>query len=457
MAVELRLRYERPSAVTADGMTLATSGGDPAVFFDGFLERPDQGGVALLCVARVARTRFYEPPAAVAARVALAADPVVTSEPTGLRFEAFSRCCGVHARYDVLEDGLDATTHAPGTVNVDFNAPMREALARIVGSDPLKLKVGFDTVEVETLDGAAVERRIPLPERWFKGFGEVQVAASAMEPLLELGGVEAARFLRALPRGASGRRSLWAVPSGAGVRLSARPVKGAVVVAAPERLRVLEPVARFVRGLRAYGTAGEQAATTWIAELRGARLLVTLSPQLNRGFSGEGGLLQDLADETLGIEAEFLDAWLGGRWRFADDDLGETGLSPERARRALSWLGAHGRVGYDVAERAYFRRELPFPPEALAKDPPRLCDARKLSEAGAVELHEGGRAMVTSGENRYAVRVAGDGTPRCTCPWSSRHPGDRGPCKHVLAVALERQLRLGGASAADPLRTAGSA
>src|SRR5260370_35998200 len=110
-------QYLIPSEVrSGDGKTevhLATSGGNvesrPAAhpwFFDGFLAQPEQTAVALLACARVARTRYYKPPAMVAA-ILLAADPVATSEATNLRFESFSPCCGVYARLDVLADGID--------------------------------------------------------------------------------------------------------------------------------------------------------------------------------------------------------------------------------------------------------------------------------------------------------------------------------------------------------------
>ena len=68
------------------------------------------------------------------AAILRAADPVVTSEAANLRFESFSACCVVYARLDVLSDGLDGAPAASGTTNVDFNPPMREALAPRVGS-----------------------------------------------------------------------------------------------------------------------------------------------------------------------------------------------------------------------------------------------------------------------------------------------------------------------------------
>ncbi len=118
--------------------------------------------------------------------------------------------------------------------------------------------------------------------------------------MLPFDAVAAQRFLRGLP---GGKATLWARVG----RLSARPGGGAVCVAAPERLRVLQPVARFLAGLTVYAVPDEEAASVWVAELPGARLLVTLSPHFSRGFSGEGGLLEDLADDALAIEAEFLD------------------------------------------------------------------------------------------------------------------------------------------------------
>src|SRR5918912_1469093 len=72
--VEHTYSYLAPSAVAvADGraeVTLATSGGKSAhpFFFSGFLGAPRQTAQALLVVAEVARTRYYEPPQMVAAR-----------------------------------------------------------------------------------------------------------------------------------------------------------------------------------------------------------------------------------------------------------------------------------------------------------------------------------------------------------------------------------------------------
>lgn len=59
-------------------------------------------------------------------------------------------------------------------------------------------------------------------------------------------------------------------------------------------------------------------------------------------------------------------------------------ITPERARRALTRLGAAGRIGFDLADSAYFHRELPYNRAAMDAMHPRLLDARALVEKGAV-------------------------------------------------------------------------
>lgn len=449
-ATEQIYRYLRPSHVSfgddRTDLTLSTSGGRTAhglqahpVFFDGFLGHPEQAAAALLTVAKVARTRFYQPPGMVAA-ILRAADPVVTSNGDRLRFESFSACCGVYARYDVLSGALDGRVLETGTTNVDVNPPLREALARVGGLDPLHLSVGEDVV-VTTLDGEVTEKKVPLPERWLKGFAEVQLASAATEPRFEVSAVEARHFLRSLPAGSS-RRPLWVVPAGRRLRLTSRPMPTGVPVSAVERLRPLEPLLRFATTLRAYAAPHDAQGTTgvWELALQDARLVLALSPESSRGFSGEGGVLWDLADGSTSDDADLVSALLAFEPRIDVDRLvADTGLPSERVVRALSQLGAAGRVGYDVADAAYFHRELPYDEERLASMHPRLRDARALVDAGAVRLDDD-RGYVRSGDAEHVVRRDGTGY-RCTCPWYGKHGTSRGPCKHALAVDLVRRAR----------------
>ncbi|MEU4244822.1 SWIM zinc finger family protein [Actinoplanes sp. NPDC026619] len=389
MTVEQLYRYRHPSILDTDGLRLATSGGpaDHPYFFDGLIERPPIVAAGLLAVARVARTRFYTPPSMVAA-ILRAADPIVTSDGAKLRFESFSADCGVYARLDVLPDGLDTAPHARGTTNVDFNGPMRDALAGLSGHDPMHLAVGDDEVRVRTLDAEAVERRVPLPGRWVRSLAELNVIARAMQPAATYPAAHLRRLLQTQPRGPRNAGVLHVTPGPGGPRLATRPAAGSVAVAGLDRLRVVEPLLRHATTVRTFGL---NTGSAWLLEMPTARLTVLLSPAVSRGFSGEGGLL-------------------------------ETGPDHD--------------AGYDLADGSTFDRELPLDARAVYADQPRLRDARALVEAGAVKPGPA-HTIVESGGTAYTVRRTPDGE-RCTCAWFATHGLGRGPCKHILATRLPR-------------------
>lgn len=440
-------RYAEPSVVrgrdVGSELRLATSGGVTETqeagetdlaghpfFFSAFLTEPPQAAYAMLACAAVARTRYFLQGSMIPR------DPVVTSNADRLRFESFSACGGVHARLDLLPDALADAPVASGTTNVDFNDEMRAALAGAAVSGPLLLTVGSAEVTVDTAAGSVTERKVPLPDRWLKGFGEVQALARGMRLTGEVTGAVALRFLRSLPRTAS--RPLWVVTSRSGLSLVAAARPGATCLVGPHRLAELAPLLRFTRRLRVYGpqvAAGTpHAPSAWELDLGSARLTLTLSPEIYRGFSGEGALLELLADEQAASDAQraaqLLD-W-GPRIDLADVEA-RTGLPAARVSAALGYLAASGKVGYDLADEAYFRRELPFG-TALEAMHPRLADARALVTAGAVTL-TGHGALVRSGESEHRVTF-GDEADQCTCPWWGKHQGGRGPCKHALAARM---------------------
>ncbi|HEV8650113.1 MAG TPA: SWIM zinc finger family protein [Actinomycetes bacterium] len=335
---------------TSGGATMAGPAANPR-FFTGFLAGAEQAAAGLLAVADVAQSRYHQP------QVAALRDPVVTCSGDRLRFESFSGCCGVYARLDLLSEVLDGEVLDRGTTNVDVNGPLREALARVGGADPLHLAVGPDELAVTTLDGPVVEKKVPLPERWLRGFAEVQVIAAGFDLRAEVPAAEAVRFLRSLPSSSRAGGALWAVPAGRSLRLASRPAPGAVCLPGPQRLEALRPLLRHAGALRVYGPAvgaGSPPVTSvWEVELRGMRLLLMLSPEPRRGFSGEGAVLDALAGDQVEADADLVGALLAFEPRVEVDLLAErSGLPPGRVRAALGQLGTAGRVGYDVAESA---------------------------------------------------------------------------------------------------------
>ncbi|MCQ0014335.1 SWIM zinc finger family protein [Actinomadura madurae] len=376
--------YTRPSGLDEGLLGLSTSGGTTGsgpqahpYFFSGVLTQAAPAAAALLALADVAQTRYFKP------RPTSFRDPVVTCNGDRIRMESFSACGGVYARLDVLEPALDGEVHERGTTNVDVNGPLREALARVGGSDPLHLAVGTDELAVTTMDGAVVEKKVPLPDRWLRGFAEVQVITAGFDLRGELKGPDAVRFLRSLPRGSRG--PLWAVPAGRTLRVTSRPAAGAVCLAGPDRLRTMLPLLRFARALRVYGPSvadgGGPVSSVWELEMPGMRYVLTLSPQHSRGFSGEGAVLDALSTDEAAGDADLVGALLSFEPRVEPDLLAErSGLTLERTKAALVQLGTSGRVGFDAAEAAFFHRELPYDPARVAGLNPRLRSARKLVE-----------------------------------------------------------------------------
>jgi len=430
---------------------LGTSGGVSEVgpephpyFFKGFLAEPGPAAAGMLACAAVARARYHTPASVIAAIVA---DPVVTSNGDRLRFESFSGCCGVHARLDLLPDALTGQPVRSGSTNVDFNEGMRAALGGAAVSGPLLLSVGADEVAVTTLAASVTERKVTLPERWLKGFGEVQALARDMRLLAELEAAEALRFIRGIPRNA--RRPLWAVPAGRGLALAAAPRPGSACLTGPHRLAELGPLLRFARGLRVYGPPVDARSlpvpSAWELNLGRARFTLTLSPEKYRGFSGEGALLGLLTDVAAAADAELVSVLLAWDPRINAGRLSaEAGLPAGRVMNALGCLAATGRVGYDLAEEAFFHRELPFG-AALETMHPRLANSRELLSAGSVTLAaDGTGAVVRSGgvEHRVTFTQPHD---TCTCPWWGKYRGTRGPCKHVLAVRMAAARASGAA------------
>ena len=437
MVVQHSYRYLAESSYSVDeGLGLATAGGRESNphFFRGFAGNAQQTARALLAVAEVARTRYFDAGAAQRMR-----DPVVTSNSSVLRFEAFSACNGVYARFDLDAEGFDGDHVDWGTTNVDVNDPLRAALVGVAAGEPLRLSVGHEQMTVETMDGAFIERKVPLPERWLRGFAEAQIASSAMDPVAVLGTAQARSLIRTLPAQKTGNRPTWLQLSAAGVRLSQRPDGQFPSIVGPQRLSALQRLAPHVRGmsihappvrLRANGSEALRPSG-WVVDLDHARLTLIVSPELYRGFSGEGSVLDALVSAPDDV-VEAVSSSLSGQPSIDPEEYEDFQL--DSVVDAIRMLGASGRIGHDLTTGGFFHRDLPFDRSVLDEMHPRLVDARELVRSGAVVAGQGA-SVVRSGDTDYTVTFDEDGD-RCSCMWFAKHRGERGPCKHVLAAQL---------------------
>jgi hypothetical protein len=399
-------------------------------FFQGFAARPEVVSCALLAVADVAASRYFD----AAFRLSDVLDPVMTAGGDRLRCESFSACNGVQARLDLLGSGLDGGEIGFGTTNVDINSPLRSALANVHRNELLYLHVGREQLVVSTPEESHVERKAELPDRWIRGFAETPAIAAGMTHLATLSGSSVSQFLGSLPAAQPGR-TVFLLPSARGMREVATPKASTVTLAGTGRLAAARRVARFATRLDIF--RHENGASAWAFRLPGADFTLLLSPAAGRGFSGEGGILEALAAPGVKEAGATVLDFLGWQAVISTQALrARTGLAAERISQGLAWLGASGKVGFDLLEDAYFHRELPLDEERAVRDHPRLKAARGIVARGGVSRMEDGWD-VPAGDGTYTYRVTvRNESHECTCAWWYEYGGARGPCKHVLAVQL---------------------
>jgi hypothetical protein len=432
--------YSHPSTLSEGGLpqlSLAAScaASDVApVFFQGDLKSPRLTAELLSAVHLVVGSRFFTP-ANTLAKIIAASDPVVTAGGRILRFEGLSGCCSTYVRVDLLSDSFVGAVIGKGTTNVDFNPPMRAALARVRDGSGLALSVAKDALALESASERVVEKKVYLPVRWVRSLAEVQSYMASMRMKIEVPGHEALRFFRTLPKTSTRKTPLWIVSGPYGLHTTTRAEHKGVRMVDTTRLRVLESLLPKATTLVLYATDDQQASACVLA-FPGARLTLTLSAEVWRGFSGEGQALRALlhSDDTLPLAQ--LRAQLHWQDRLITETLAsELGIRGESAADALRILGVSGVVGFDLAEQAYFHRVLPYAPAFFEDMQPRLAGARALLTQGAVKILPAGplEATVTSTDVEHRVREV-EGSLHCTCAWYAQHQGLRGPCKHVLAV-----------------------
>lgn len=304
VAVTQTVAYRQPSALDGDRLALRTAEGHP-LFFAGALRAPRVSAVALAVLAGLAGTDFRR----AGPEGGATHDPIVTSGADRLRAEALTACGGAYARLDLLPAALDGEIRAHGSATVDVNPALCAALSRVGAGDPLHLTVGPGG------PGTAVEKRVPVPERWLRALDAAAPAAAGMDLRAGLDGPAATALLHRLPVH-HGREVRWLLPAGRSVRMTTEPAPGAVCLAGAYRLAVLRPLLPMLRALRLYGpragVGSPPLAAGWELDLGPVRFAVLLSPGVECALSAP--------------------------------DPG-TGLD---------------RAGYDWSEAAWFRRELPY-------------------------------------------------------------------------------------------------
>ncbi len=439
LSLEYSYRYRFASSIhktpdQASRVQLATCSLDAnPYFFDASVLQPSAFAEALLCLGSIVRSHFFE-------RRPGLLDPVVTCGVSRLRFEGFSGCCGVYVQCAFDDSAFSSPIEGRGTTNIDFNDGLIQGLAQTRFARQVQLAVGANEVTLGVDDQQITEKKVKLPLRWLRSFCEVQTYLTDAEHRLTIPAVEALRFVRGLPRDAARKDPLWAAPAGNSLRVTSRPDPNSVPIVGTERLRAIESLLRIVKQpVQVWHSRG---VSTWQIELPGCQFMISFSPELYRGFSGEGQVLHSLSGGQWQNSIDQVRSKLKWQGSVEPSTLATQLKVPEpEIRSALDALATRGLLGFDIAEHKYFHRELPFQSDMVESLQPRLIAARKLIAESAVKLHQQVTAdvsewLVRGSGVEHMVRLAEEGD-RCTCTWYSKHKNNRGPCKHVLAARMQ--------------------
>jgi hypothetical protein len=363
-------------------------------------------------------------------------DPIVTAGNEKIRFEGFSHCAGVYGRVDILPGGYDGEFPENGTTNVDFNQPMIAALSRIGRQEKVTLSVGKKEVGLQQGEQKVVERKVPLPVKWIKGLSTVQIFLSQAEQQFSFNRIQALQLFQSIPTGKPRGDYYLIVRAG---KPMFSPVKSAsaICVGGVNRLKLLEPLLAHINQLKVFPHPN-MLSTTWQLYFGNVRFSFSLSRDSWRGFSGEGAALESLIDEVPDNWIDAVDKYSYVNQAFNPALLAlEEGIDLKMVDNIAGRLSAMGLLGYDLDENHFFYRRLPYKLNRILSLNPRMKDAQKLLEANKVQI-------ISQHGERVEAKVEGSGVfhsvildnqqERCTCTWFSRHQGERGPCKHVLAL-----------------------
>lgn len=440
MSDTLVYHYDIPSALKRDSLSdelfLAkyseVQKKDTPCFFWGKLKDPYITSRCLITLSNVVQSSFNLSPF----QMALLKDPIVTAGNEKIRFEGFSHCAGVYARVDILPDGHDGEFPDNGTTNVDFNQPMISALSGIGKSEKVVLSVGRKEVAVMKEGQEVVERKVPLPTKWIKGLTTVQLFLADAERAFTFNRIQTLQLFQSLPNGKP-KTDYYLIMRGNKPAFSPVKADNGICIGGIHRLKLLEPLLPLASEMKVFPHPNMQSVT-WQLYFGPVRFSLSISRDAWRGFSGEGAALDSLIEDVPDTWIDAVDKFSYANQEFNPTLLSvEEGIDLKKVENITGRLSAMGLLGYDLDENHFYYRRLPFKLSRILSLNPRLKDAEKL-------LQENKVVITLQTDNRIEARVQGTGvshfvvvegeTEKCTCTWFSKNQGDRGLCKHILAV-----------------------
>lgn len=399
-------------------------------FFWGKLGEPYIVARGLLTLSRIVAANFMP-------NSSTLRDPVITVGGGKLRLEAFSSCCSVYGKVDILPEALDGEFLQQGTTNVDFNTEMISALSKINKGEDVFFSIGKKEFVLQKAAHKVVEKKVSLPLRWIKGMATVQLLSAEMQEVATLDKLQIQLLFRAIPKG-DAKDDYYLSFRGKKPFLSPIKSQGSICIGGIHRLRLAETMTSLAQKLVIY-TAPSENATAFQFDCAHLRFTMMLSRSFWRGFSGEGSTLEHLIEDIPKEWMQKLHTYAQINEEFTPQDALLKELSSYDFKNVATRLSAMGLLGYDLAQKTYYYRKLPFKMSRVESLNPRYKNALLLIKKGQYE-------WVHNSDEHTETQIKGSGvfhkviiTPEkawCTCTWYATHGNNRGDCKHILATKI---------------------
>lgn len=437
--MEITYQYQEPSSIIKEkdnsNLFLAHYNEDfqekeVPCFFWGKLREPYSIARSLLTLSKVVAANFM--PNSSALR-----DPVITAGGGKLRLEAFSSCCSVYGKVDILPEALDGEFLQQGTTNVDFNTEMISALSRINKGENVFFSIGKKEFVMQKADQKVVEKKVSLPLRWIKGMATVQLLSAEMNEAANLDKLQIQLLFRAIPKGDI-KDDYYLSFRGKKPFLSPIKTNGSICIGGIHRLRLVETIIPLAQKLTIY-TSKSENATTFQFNFSNVRFTLMLSRSFWRGFSGEGITLENLIEDIPEEWMQKLNTYAQINEEFTANDPLLKELSSYDFKNVATRLSAMGLLGYDLAQSSYYYRKLPFKVSRIESLNPRYKNALLIIKKEQYE-------WVKNTSTHTETRIKGSGVFHkvvikpdqafCTCTWYASYGTTRGDCKHILATKI---------------------
>ena len=182
-------------------------------------------------------------------------------------------------------------------------------LARLGSLSDAHLRVTREAVELQTEQGKSIEKKVELPERWIRGFGEVQVYQARLVPICTISPMTMSKLFQTMK--ATGFGVQHFEMHGPILKPVFKPSPHSIPIAGLERLKLIQPLLSVTDNVHAWRDSEESDVSAWQLETKSGFVLVGAQSRIGTRVLRRGTMRTNCLLLPIGrnIWIEFLVGW----------------------------------------------------------------------------------------------------------------------------------------------------